>query len=169
MNLTITTFLVDQNVNGEQTDSFAPERFIDIQSLDSPNEYATVNPSHEIVEGAIVVRRGKETIFGLQYWDLIDSLWMTIVKGLDQVNAGKEFQEYFPDQPVLIQIKPTSDSSLEISFGSSQLQMPGNEATKLFAEAAISFFTKLSNLDPNYSTAYELDQHLTIANKLLEN
>ena len=75
------------------------------------------DPRH--IDGAIELTINSTYLIGQNQWDLIDQLWIYIIKGIESAIAGREYIASFPDSPVKLSFKLSTSSpdKIEMTVG----------------------------------------------------
>lgn len=130
----------------------ARDKFILIQDFDETIE----NPNY--IEGAIEISYLEKKILTSEEWDYVDQLWSYFVFGLVDVSEGKEFDTYFPDQPLKVVFKPTNGCQyVFIEVGNpvnTSAYVQYEEFIDVMTKEARLFFKKIIELLPERKTSY---------------
>ena len=135
------------------------DRFIPI------NEFEGKLPDDFYIDGAIICTIEGHKILTFKHWDLVDQLWYYIIEGLIELRAKRDFECYFPDQPLLYSFKPQEKGMVKITIDKDPYTVNAERFIKLAAENAIEFFLKMKVLLPRQNSDWDL--HLGRAKSLL--
>lgn len=70
------------------------------------SDYATgVVRDHHYLEGAILLDCHGVRILDERMVDLVDQLWAYLIAGCEELQRGRDFATYFPDQPLELTIR----------------------------------------------------------------
>lgn len=113
------------------------------QSIDN---YSGKISDTDYIEGAIVLQIANNEILGLEQWDLVDQLWAYLREGIEEVDSRGEFKTFFPDQPLLLEIKKISQELAMITIGDSKTVVSFRELKKLILNGEKAFNKNLSEI-----------------------
>ena len=71
-----------------------------------PSQFYQEVDDPDYIEGAIELIVDGEKILNLSMWDYVDQLWAYLIDGLINLNDGKSFSTFFPDQPIEVKFTP---------------------------------------------------------------
>lgn len=112
-------------------------------------------PDKDYIEGAIVCIISGRTLFQLKHYDLIDQLWAYIVEGLSKLRDGKDYDAFFPDQPLRIRFKLISPCCVEVSVGDETNRVDYDNFRSTLKNGAVEFFTKMKEVYPEASETWQ--------------
>lgn len=106
-------------------------------------------PDDQYIEGAIELVVDHKPILERRDVDLVDQLWMYLVRGLEEVLAGKEFSTNYPDMPLKVLLQPKGALVAITVSGkkrSSTATVSLAELRSSMVPAAEDFFRRLAQL-----------------------
>lgn len=112
-------------------------------------------PDKDYIEGAIVCSVSGKELFQLKHYDLIDQLWAYIVDGLSTLQNGKEYDVFFPDQPIRLRFKVISPHCVEISIGDETNNVDYDAFRSTLKSGAVAFFAKMKEIYPEASNTWQ--------------
>lgn len=113
------------------------------QSID---DYLGRIPDINYIEGAIVLKINNCEIIGLEQWDLVDQLWAYLLDGIERIDSGREFKTFFPDQPLLLEIKKINQELVIITVGKVKTVVPYDEFKEIIIKGANHFNKRLNEI-----------------------
>jgi len=121
-------------------------------------EFSGTLSDKDYIEGAIVCSINERELFQLKHYDLIDQLWAYVVEGLKKLLEGKEYDVYFPDQPLRLRFAVISPRCVEVSIGDESTRVDYDAFRSTLKHGALAFFAKMHELCPEASGTWELYQ-----------
>ncbi|OIQ19242.1 MAG: hypothetical protein BM556_08125 [Bacteriovorax sp. MedPE-SWde] len=119
------------------------DEFIEISKVVSDSIH------EEYIDGAIYLTINHQNIMSFELWDTIDDLWGYICNGLEEVSNGKEFECFFPDQPVKIKFFPVGFDRVLVQVGDKKgVSIDKIEFLSEMKKGAIFFFENLKRISP---------------------
>lgn len=112
-------------------------------------EFSGTLPDKNYIEGAIVCSISGRDLFQLKHYDLIDQLWAYIVDGLGKLRDGKEYDVFFPDQPLRLRLKLISPHCVEVSIGDETNKVDYSVFRSALKNGALAFFAKMKEIYPD--------------------
>ena len=126
-------------------------------------EFSGPVPNKDYIEGAIVCSISGRELFQLKHYDLIDQLWAYIVDGLSKLRDGKDYDVFFPDQPLRLRFKLISQHCVEVSIGNESKKVDYDAFRSTLKDGALAFFAKMKEIYPEASETwqrYELEAEI---------
>jgi len=108
----------------------------------------------DYIEGAIVCSIYGRELFQLKHHDLIDQLWAYIVEGLCKLRDGKEYDVFFPDQPLRLRFKLISPSCVEVTIGDEINKVDYDAFRSTLKSGAVAFYAKMREIYPAESETW---------------
>lgn len=118
-------------------------------------EFTGSLPNKDYIEGAIVCSISGRELFQLKHYDLIDQLWAYIVDGLSKLRDGKDFDVFFPDQPLRLQFKLISPNCVEVLIGNETKKVDYDAFRSTLKDGALAFFAKMKEICPEASETWQ--------------
>ena len=109
----------------------------------------------DYVEGAIDCYVDGRPILTTHHWDLVDQLWAFIVDGLRTLDDGRDYEGYFPDQPLSLRFESVSPDELNVSVGDESIAVDAMTFRLAIKNGAQEFFTKMMDVNPAASGTWE--------------
>jgi hypothetical protein len=120
------------------------DEFIEVSKVASDSIH------EEYIDGAINLTVNNQNIISFELWDTIDDLWGYICNGLVEVSSGKEFECFFPDQPVKIKLSPVGFDRVLVQIGDKKaVSVDRNDFISEMKKGAIFFFENLKRVSPH--------------------
>lgn len=120
------------------------ESFVSLSQLDG------VLPDADYIEGMIELQIAASKILSERHWDLIDQLWEYLIDGVsDLIFRETDLDCYFPDQPLRLSMKSTSQTQIEVSIGSDAYRVDKSCFAAAIGNGGRFFFTKMLQLVPS--------------------
>lgn len=104
-------------------------------------------PDTEYVEGAIECSLDGQNIFTTAEWDLVDQLWAYIIDGLKEAKLGRQYDGYFPDQPLRLAFIPIGPDQVQVVVGRRVYSVRLRRLLVTMQAGAIEFFDKMRALN----------------------
>lgn len=80
-----------------------------------PIEQCTKRLEEEFyITGAMSMRVGGVEVITRRDWDLVDQLWLKLIRLFGDALEGKHGAEYFPDQPIRIAVEPVAPGDVRV-------------------------------------------------------
>ena len=104
------------------------------------------------INGAITISINGNEFMTFELWDLVDQLWAYIAEGIASISRNKEFETYFPDQPIKLSFIPLNKYAVKLTLDRSGTTIESIVNKQLFiksaSEAGMLFFSSLKQLLP---------------------
>jgi hypothetical protein len=115
-------------------------------------EFAGPIVDKDYIEGAIVLSVGHTPILTRDMVDYVDQLWAYLIRGLEEVVAGREFSTFYPDMPLEIVLRPQGDRvviMVDPREGGAEASVAIDELCTAMASAGTLFFERLRPFLPS--------------------
>ncbi len=112
-------------------------------------------PNKDYIEGAIVCNVSERELFQLKHYDLIDQLWAYILEGLSKLKDSKEYDAFFPDQPLRLGFRLVSERCVEVSIGDKITNVDYDSFRSTMKMGALAFFERMSEVCPEATETWQ--------------
>ncbi|NBI31021.1 hypothetical protein [Chengkuizengella marina] len=136
--------------------------FDEITNID---KYNVEDFDSNYLDGTINLKYYDETLMDFVLWDLVDQVWAYFLNIFQDVVSTGYGKSYFPDMPLLIEIKTISDTLIMFEIEKhTRYALPKYEFMKDMLEGAEDFFMKLSKFNKlNYNHEFNQISNLKVA------
>jgi len=128
--------------------------FIDI---DNTKEILSIKKNLDLyyIYGVLYMCYNNQTIINFTNYDLIDHLWAYLLNMTEEFLQSKKSEMYFPDQPLPMSMKNSSDNYILFSINYVQWKLPKYEFLSTLIHHAKIFFEKMILLIEEKSNIYQ--------------
>lgn len=143
--------------------------FVDITDSSGLKEISK-DLDFQYLNGAICIKYYSESLMDFRYWDLVDQLWAYLVNVTEDLILKGEGSTYFPDQPVNLILRKTTENLLLFSIEGSEVStslLPKKEFLFSLLQGAEEFFSCLTDtfrFDCDYS--YQLERIMKLKKEI---
>ena len=121
-------------------------------------EYTGPLLDQDYVEGAIALEIEGQKLLGIEHWDYVDQLWSYIADGIEEVEAGRAWDTYFPDQPLRLSIAPSRNPDrIDVAVEGKKVVRASTsrgELLRALKDAGTLFFQRMADLSPDRAASY---------------
>ncbi len=120
-------------------------------------DYTGTVPDPMYVEGWLNLGTARKELMGERMWDLVDQLWSYFADGVEEILAGRDWQTFFPDQPVKVTFTNNRDKSVTLTVDGSQLRSATvRRADFLYAigSAGADAMMRFAEINPRHADSY---------------
>lgn len=152
-NIVIKSYIAKhKNIVVKNIDNMDTSKFIEITN------FQEINPKmidEDYLYGVMLISVNGMTLMDMTYWDDVQALWHYFINAMEEVEIGQQANFYFPNQPIPVDLKQNKNR-IVLSIDGKSVNIDYNTWLKSMKEAAIAFFTTLSQLFPRLSREYEM-------------
>ncbi|MBM7703122.1 hypothetical protein [Metabacillus iocasae] len=100
---------------------------------------------HQLLEGAIVLKYGDETLIGFQQYNLVDELWTYILNLIAHFQHDKQVETYFRDQSLLIGLEQISEKKIRFQLNNQSWTLPKKDLIQVLLTECEHFFSTMGD------------------------
>lgn len=140
-----------KNIVVRDIDNMDTSKFVEITN------FQEINPKmidEDFLYGVMLMSVNGVTLMDMTYWDDVQALWHYFINAMEEVEMEQQANFSFPNQPIPVDLKQRKNRMV-LSVDGKSVNIDYNTWLRSIKEAAIAFFTTLSQLFPRLNREYE--------------
>jgi len=112
-------------------------------------------PDARYIVGAIACCINGTEILKLKHYDLIDQLWAYITAGLSSLQKQRNYDTFFPDQPLRLSFEILTPKITKVTVGDESSEVDSVSLRSTLSRGGKAFFTEMRRLYPEASSTWD--------------